>query len=89
VNDVLIECGFNIQNVTYAKDEGSNLSTMIVMLGLSTPFVGSHWGYAMFKCYQYAIDNTKVYSRSTSISIKKVIIHLVKDHNMDKKSVKG
>jgi hypothetical protein len=71
VNDVLIECGFNIQNATYAKDERGNLSTMIVMLGLSTPFVGNDWGYAMFKCYQYAINNTKVYSRSTSILIKK------------------
>jgi hypothetical protein len=40
VNGVLIECGFYIQNVTYVKDEKSDISTMIVMLGLSTPFEG-------------------------------------------------
>jgi len=45
--------------IAYVKDKGGNLSTMTIaftsfvsceVLGLVTPFVGSCWGHAMFKC---------------------------------------
>ncbi len=62
------EC-HNYAYFAYVKDEGSNIPTMTStlafvvsceVLGLSTPFVGSCWGHVMFKCYQYAIDDSKV-----------------------------
>jgi hypothetical protein len=61
------------------KTLGGNISTMTLtltsiisskVLGLTTPFVGSCWGHAMFKSYQHAIDDFKVCTSLTSISIK-------------------
>jgi len=34
------------------------------------PFVGTCWGYAIFKCCQYAINDSKFNVNLTSISIK-------------------
>jgi len=49
----------NVKIMAYVKDESKNLSTMTSaltfvvsckLLGLTTPFIKSCWGYAMFKC---------------------------------------
>jgi len=59
VNEMLITYGLNVKMLAYVKDEGNNLSTMTSaltfvvsckLLGLTTPFIGSFWGHAMFKC---------------------------------------
>ncbi len=80
VNDVLAKHGLNTHVFAYVKNEGSNFATMTstltfvvfcCVLGTSTPFVGSCWGHVMFKCYQYAIDDSKVCVNLLSISIKK------------------
>jgi hypothetical protein len=76
---VLVKYGFNARITTYVKDERNNFNTMTnaltftiycEALNLQTPFVGSCWGCAMSKCIQYAIDDAKVSTRLTSISIK-------------------
>jgi hypothetical protein len=95
VNEMLVAYGFNIKILAYAKDEGNNLCTMTIVLssiiyckvlGLTTPFIGSYWGHAMFKCCKYAIDNIKVYIGLTSISIKNLFC---KNHHLDPKKWKG
>ncbi len=77
---MLTTYGLNVKILAYVKDEGNNLSTMISaltsvvsceLLGLTTPLIGSCWGHAMSKCCQYVIDDTKVSTRLTSISMKK------------------
>jgi hypothetical protein len=59
VNEMLITYGLNVKIMAYVKDESKNLSTMTSdlifvvfckLLGLTTPFIKSCWGYAMFKC---------------------------------------
>jgi len=40
------------------------------VLGLTTPFVGSCWGHAMFKCCQHAIDDFKICVNLAFISIE-------------------
>jgi hypothetical protein len=69
----------NIHVLAYVKNEGNNLTTMISaltfvvsceVLGLSTFFVGSYWGHAMFKCCQYVIDDFKICVGLPFISIK-------------------
>ncbi len=44
------------------------------VLGLSAFFVCSCWGHAMFKCCQYAIDDSKKCACLPSISIKKTLL---------------
>jgi hypothetical protein len=79
MNEVLTTYGLNVKILAYVKDEGNNLNTMTSaltfvvpyeLLGLTMPFIGSCWGHAMFKCCQYVIDDIKVSTRLTSISIK-------------------
>jgi hypothetical protein len=79
VNDVLAKYGFNPQIIAYVKDEGGNFNTMrnaltstiyYEALSLQTPFVGSCWGHAMSKCIQYVIDDDKVSTILTFVSIK-------------------
>lgn len=79
MNEVLATYGFNLKILEYVKDEGNNLSTMTIalifivsckVLGLTTPFIRSYWGHVMSKCYHYAIDNIKVSTILTLISIK-------------------
>ncbi len=53
------------------------------VLGLSTFFVGSYWGHAMFKCCQYVIDDLKICVGLPFISIKGRIINFVKNHYLD------
>jgi len=59
VNEMLITNGLNVKIMAYVKDESKNLNTMTSaltfvvsckLLGLTTPFIKSCWGYAMFKC---------------------------------------
>ncbi len=59
VNEMFATYGLNVKILTYVKDEGNNLSTIInaltfvvscKLLGLTTPFIRSCWGHAMFKC---------------------------------------
>jgi hypothetical protein len=59
------------------------------VLGLLTIFVGSCWGHAMFKCCQYAIDDSKVCASLPSISIKEALFFLQKTITWTKKSGKG
>jgi hypothetical protein len=51
VNEVLAKHEFNVQLISYVKDERGNLSTMTQVscekLGLAHPFVGSCWGHAI------------------------------------------
>jgi hypothetical protein len=98
MNEVLTTYGLNAKILTYVQDEGSNLSimtnvlTFVVsceLLGLTTPFVGSYWGHAMFKCCQYATDDTKMSIGLTLISIKKCQSILKKTIIWTKKSGKG
>jgi len=79
MNNVFAKHGLNIHVLAHVKDEGNNLATMTSaltfvvsyeVLGLSTSFVGSYWGHAMFKCCQYVIDDSKVCVGLLSISIK-------------------
>jgi hypothetical protein len=79
MNNVVANHGLNIHVFAYVKPEGNNLDTMTSTLtfvvscevvGLSTFFVGSYWGHAMFKCFQYVIDESKVCVGLLSISIK-------------------
>jgi len=79
VNEMLSTYGLNVKIFPYVKDEGNNLSTMTFalipfiscqILGLRTPFIGSCWGHAMFKCCKYAIYDTKIYVGLTSSSIQ-------------------
>jgi hypothetical protein len=78
MNNVFAKHGLNI--LAYVKDQRNNLATMTFaltlvvsceVLGLSTFFVGSYWGHAMFKCCQYVIDDSKVCVGLLYISIKK------------------
>jgi hypothetical protein len=39
-------------------------------LGLIKPFIWSCWGHTMSKCFQYATNNTKVFTSITLTSIK-------------------
>ncbi len=81
MNDVLRKDMFNVHVLTYVKEEGTNLSTMISLLtsivscevmGLSIPFIGACRDHTMSKCRQYAIDDLKVCNGLTLISIKEV-----------------
>jgi len=65
--------------IFYVKDKGSNLSTLTSALKsvvtysplqLTSPLVGSYFGYAMSKAYQYAFDHSKVCARVLEISLK-------------------
>jgi hypothetical protein len=44
------------------------------VLRLSTFFVGFCWCHAMYKCCQYAIDDSKVCTCLLSISIKQALL---------------
>ncbi len=48
------------------------------VLGLSAFFVRSCWGHVMFKCCQYAINDSKVCVSLPSISIKEALFFLQK-----------
>jgi hypothetical protein len=59
INNVFVKHGLCTHIFAYVKNERNNLATMTFaltfvlsceVLGLSTPFVGSCWGHAMFKC---------------------------------------
>jgi hypothetical protein len=76
---MLATYGLNVKILADVKDEGSNISimtnalTFVVsceLLKLTTPFIGSCWGHAMYKCCQYATDDIKMSIGLTSISIK-------------------
>jgi hypothetical protein len=63
MNELLSKHGLNVFVISYVKNEGGNISTMIYVLtyvvsyeilGLFTPFVWTFWGHAMFKNCQYA-----------------------------------
>ncbi len=80
MNHLLAKHGINVHVIKYVKDERGDFSTMISILtfvvscevlGLFTPFVGTCWGHAMFKCCQYAANDYVVCVGLTSISIKK------------------
>jgi hypothetical protein len=69
VNVLLDSFGLLDKVITYVKDKGSNLSTLIstlthvvtyFLLQLISPFVGSYFGHAMSKAYQYASNDSKV-----------------------------
>ncbi len=69
--------GLNVKIFPYVKNESKNLSTMTFALipfiscqVLTTPFIRSCWGHAMFKCCKYAIYDTKIYVGLTSNSIQ-------------------
>ncbi len=56
VNGILAKHGFNVQLISYVKNERGNISTMTQTLtsivsceklGLAHPFVGSCWGHAI------------------------------------------
>jgi hypothetical protein len=52
----------------------TNALTFVVsceVLGLQTPFVGSHWGHIMSKCTQYATDDVKVFTGLTFFPSRK------------------
>jgi hypothetical protein len=75
MNDLLVKHGLNLRVLVYVKDQANNLSIMpftfilIVsceILGMLVPYVKIFWG----KCWQCAMDDTKVCANLTSISIK-------------------
>jgi hypothetical protein len=79
----------------YVKNKGGNLSTMTQALtfivsceklGLAHPFVGSCWGHDMFKCCQYAINDSKVGLITISTRVTSL---LQKTITCTKKSGKG
>ncbi len=64
VNEMLAKHGFNAWVITYVKDEGSNISTMTIvltfvvsceMLGMATPFVGLWWRHVITNMPQMII----------------------------------
>jgi hypothetical protein len=98
VNEMLTTYGLNVRILTHVKDESNNLKTMTSvltfsffceLLGLTTPFIRSYWGYAMSKCFQYATDDIKVSIGLTSISIKNVNLFCKKPSPRPKKVEKG
>jgi hypothetical protein len=71
--------GSMLRLLRMSKMKEGNLSTKTTILtslvscevlGLTTPFVGACWGHAMFKCCQYATNDSKICVGITSISIK-------------------
>jgi hypothetical protein len=62
-------------NMSKMKGDHSTMISILTfvmsceVLGLSTPFVGTCWGHAMFKCCQCAANDSKVCIGLTSISI--------------------
>jgi len=93
-----VKHGFNIQVITYVKDEGGNFSTMTKILisiisceglSLAQPFVGSCCGLVMYKCCYYAINDSKFFFGLTIVSIKETQSILQKIITCTKKSGKG
>jgi hypothetical protein len=79
VNQTLQTHRLNAKIITYVKDEGNSLPTMIIaltfvvfyeVLGLVEPFTRNCWGHAMSKCCQYATYDTRVFISLMLISIK-------------------
>jgi hypothetical protein len=97
VNEILVKHGLNACVIAYVKNKGDNISTMTQALTsivsceklvLAHPFVGSCCGHAMFKCCQYATNDSKVYVGLITISIRVTSI-LQKNITWIKKSGKG
>jgi hypothetical protein len=91
VNEILGKHGLNACVIAYVKDKRGNLLTMTQVLifivsceklGLAHPFVGSYWGHAMFKCYQYATNDSKGYVGLIIVSIRVASI-LQKNYYLD------
>jgi len=79
MNDLLVKHGLNVHVLVYVKDQANNLfhhdfhfyfncvlNCVFEILGMLVPFVRIYWG----KCWQCAMDDTKVCVSLTSISIK-------------------
>jgi hypothetical protein len=99
VNEVLQTHGLNAKIIAYVKDESNNPSIMTIaltynivsykVLGLVKPFIRSCWGHTMSKCFEYAINNTKVSTSLTLISIRTCHSILLKTIILTKKHGKG
>jgi len=70
--------------IAYVKDEGSNLSTLILALThvvicsplqSTSSFVGPCFGHTMLKACQYAFDDSKICAGFLEISLKNVQHH--------------
>jgi hypothetical protein len=79
VNLLLDSFGLLDKIITYIKNEGFNLNTLISVLTsvvscfalyLACPFVRSYFGHAMSKVAQYATNDNKVYTRFLKVSLK-------------------
>jgi hypothetical protein len=90
VNDLLAKHGINVHVIKYVKDERGeffhhdfyfNFVLSCEVLGLFTPFVGTCWGHAMFKCCQYVANDSNVCVGLTSIFKQK--INFAKNHHLD------
>jgi hypothetical protein len=66
---LLVEYQFTNKIISYIKDEGTNLNTLVVALTsivscaplqLVSPFNGTYFGHVMFKACQYATNDNKV-----------------------------
>jgi hypothetical protein len=93
MNDLLVKHRLNVHVLVYVKDQANNLSIMIFfftlivsceILGMLIPFVRIYWG----KCWQCAMDDTKLCASLTSISIKLAQSILQKTITRTKKSGK-
>ncbi len=67
--------------ITFVKDEGSNMTSMVIvlwsiidckLLNFEFFYESSCFGHVIFKSYQYATNNDKVFSLLKHMNMKEV-----------------